>query len=585
VLGEERQEAGVGGGVGRVGDLECGLDDLHLVLDEPVHPEDAHVGHQGGPDERLGSIAAPRQFGPSDQVGLGPGVTGAVLRVAESHQEVGALGVGPVERVGRVEGDLVVAGSLGRGEVLEGVVTGGLRPVERLLGQAGQGAVPGQLQYDVRVEGLPVLGQGTHRPLVHPGTGGRADLRVQRIGHEAVHEPHRPSHRSQIDQDPRRHGGIEGADHRRLRHVERLEQDVLRELRPEHRCCGQHREDVGAEGLHPAPDDLAEAGRHAVGRHRRRRSVEASGCTNCPAQVHPVADQLRGVQGVPGRVVTQSPGDTAQLGIIYRIAGGDDEFGQPGLVQSGQLQMTDLAPVEVGERSPQLLGHLLPGVTAAHHDQDRRVGQRPDQVAEEEEGGRLRPLEVVEDEDQRSSDRQSTQEVGGGVEGQEPFGGVVRTGRRRGCRHPGAQPGAEPRQFATDVGHMLPQQVEGCMLDARVEHRTERFERHAGLVTAAVQHGGSGRGRHGLGELGQQRRLSHPRFTAHHDAPQAGRTDQRQLRPEYLLFGGAADERHRVCQVGRQWNVQCFGWRRRLLVCVDTVPPGRHPAFCPDDLG
>ena len=35
MLGEERQEAGVGGGVGRVDDLECRLDDLHLVLDEP----------------------------------------------------------------------------------------------------------------------------------------------------------------------------------------------------------------------------------------------------------------------------------------------------------------------------------------------------------------------------------------------------------------------------------------------------------------------------------------------------------------------------------------------------------------------
>ena len=88
-----------------------------------------------------------------------------------------------------------------------------------------------------------------------------------------------------------------------------------------------------------------------------------------------------------------------------------------------------------------------------------------------------------------------------------------------------------------------------------------------------------------MGEFGQQRRLAHPRFTTHHDAPHSRLPHQGQLGPEHLLLGVAADERRPMDQIGRQWNVQLPDGRRHPVVGVDTVPRGRHPAFDPDDLG
>ena len=88
-----------------------------------------------------------------------------------------------------------------------------------------------------------------------------------------------------------------------------------------------------------------------------------------------------------------------------------------------------------------------------------------------------------------------------------------------------------------------------------------------------------------MGELGEQRCLAHPRFPAHHDAPQAGLFHQSQLRPEDLQLDGAADERDAVRQICRQRYVNGPDRRRCLGGRIDAVPPGGHPTFDPDDLG
>jgi len=349
--------------------------------------------------------------------------------------------------------------------------------------------MPGQLQNNIGMKRVTILRQDTHNPFVHAGTTGRADLRIHRVGDQRVHESHRPSHRSHVDEDPRRHGGVEGSEHRRFRQVERLEKDILRELQPENGCGSQHGEHVLAEGPHPAPHDLAEAGRNTFGHHHRGAPLLALTRTGRPAQVHPVTDQLRSVERVSCRLVPQSPGDTAQLGIRCRTRGRDDQLSQLSLVQACQSEVSHLATLELGESSSQLVGYLLSWIAPAHEDQDRSVSQCPDELTEEEERRRFCPLQVIENEDQRSTAGDSTQEINGGVECEEPFGGVVRTGRRWRRHHSRHQPGAEPRQLAAKVGHMLGQEVEGCVLDARVEHRSERFKRHACLVAASVEHG------------------------------------------------------------------------------------------------
>jgi hypothetical protein len=137
--------------------------------------------------------------------------------MAESHQKIGALCVGSVQRLGRFQRDLVVVRRLSRSEVLEGMVAGGHRPVECLFGQAGQRAMPGQLQDDIGMKTLIILREGTHDTFVLAGTTRRADLRIHRVGDKRMHESHGPTDGSQIDEDPCRHGGVEGSDHRCFR--------------------------------------------------------------------------------------------------------------------------------------------------------------------------------------------------------------------------------------------------------------------------------------------------------------------------------------------------------------------------------
>ena len=49
--------------------------------------------------------------------------------------------------------------------------------------------------------------------------------------------------------------------------------------------------------------------------------------------------------------------------------------------------MTDLAPLEFGEGSSQLVGYLLPWIAPAHEDEDRSVSQCPHELAKEDERG------------------------------------------------------------------------------------------------------------------------------------------------------------------------------------------------------
>ena len=80
-LGQESQEAGVGGGVSRVGDLQRGFDDFRL-LNERAYPTNTEVGHQCGSDQCVALAAAPGQLGPSADVDLSLRVTRSKLRMA-----------------------------------------------------------------------------------------------------------------------------------------------------------------------------------------------------------------------------------------------------------------------------------------------------------------------------------------------------------------------------------------------------------------------------------------------------------------------------------------------------------------------
>jgi hypothetical protein len=113
--------------------------------------------------------------------------------------------------------------------------------------------------------------------------------------------------------------------------------------RTENGCGRQHSKYVLAEGSDPAPYDLAEAGRDAFGHHHRRAALPTLARPSLPTQVHPMTDELRGIEWISCCLLPQSPGDATWFRIGRRACGCDDELRQLGLVEARQLEVTDLA--------------------------------------------------------------------------------------------------------------------------------------------------------------------------------------------------------------------------------------------------
>ena len=117
----------------------------------------------------------------------------------------------------------------------------------------------------------------------------------------------------------------------------------------------------------------------------------------------PVPDELRRVQRVAGRVVAQSRRDRGRA----RAGLDRHEVGEVGVVEAAQRDALRVAPVEVGEHEPQLVGHVLGAVAKAHDQQHRGVDQRAREVTQQRQRGRLRPVQVVEHHDERRRRRRS----------------------------------------------------------------------------------------------------------------------------------------------------------------------------------
>ena len=143
-----------------------------------------------------------------------------------------------------------------------------------------------------------------------------------------------------------------------------------------------------------------------------------------------VADELHRVERVAGGLVVQLR-QHVRAGLLAGAGDGPDHAGQLGVVEAGQRDPPASAPVEVGERRPELGGRLRRGVAVAGDDEHGRVDQGPAEVSEQEQRGGLGPVEVVEDQGQRAARRDPAEEVGDRLEQLVALGGVVAGERRR----------------------------------------------------------------------------------------------------------------------------------------------------------
>ena len=101
-----------------------------------------------------------------------------------------------------------------------------------------------------------------------------ADVGVQRVRDERVHELQRPADRAGVDQQATSCRGIERLDHDRFGEADHVEEHVFVEVDAEHRRGGEHLCRVFTERVDAAPDDVAQAGRHGAGSRSKPVSVQ-----------------------------------------------------------------------------------------------------------------------------------------------------------------------------------------------------------------------------------------------------------------------------------------------------------------------
>ena len=340
-------------------------------------------------------------------------IAGAVLGGSEPHEEIRALGVGTIERGRQFERGSIVVRRLGGREVIEGVVAGAGRPALRLGRQAGEHTMRCELYDYIGGGRLGVFFQRAHDQSVDAGAPRRSELGVQRIRDQRVHESHRSTHLSGVYEQPGTDRRVERVGYHRPRELRDVGEQILPKLDAEHRRRRQHVGGVVTQCLHANPHDVAES----------LRNVRWSGGSDRVAfdasRLDPVPNQLRGIQRVPGRLVAQPFGKGVPPVTGRQRRRNRHEVGELDCVEAGELQSTTLPALEVGERETQLIGLPLARIPMAAHEKNRSVGERLRDVAQEQEGGRFRPLEVVEHQHQRSAGRDPAQQVGGRFEREE----------------------------------------------------------------------------------------------------------------------------------------------------------------------
>ena len=246
------------------------------------------------------------------------------------------------------------------------------------------------------------------------------------------------------------------------------------------------------------------------------------------------------------------PRDRFDPGAWYFEVPAIAELRDIGLREPREPQPDDaFGPVDVDERRGELRGDVGLVVAEGRHDQHPRRGTRPDEMAHEPERRRVRPVDVLEDDEERPLRADADEQVGD--RRVQPVALGVRIGRRRRGRvaDTGREPREEARQLAATLGEVRAQRVRIGVAHEVLECRRERpVGRADGGVAVAVEHrcalGGdlAGELAHepalaGAGLAGEKRRA----------APFPGGTGQE--RPERRELPRASCERERRSQAKR----------------------------------
>lgn len=249
-----------------------------------------------------------------------------------------------------------------------------------------------------------------------------------------------------------------------------------------------------------------------------------------------------------------------------------------------------MPPFEPGDRRAQFVGSLLARFPECDDQQQRCVDKGVAQRAEQLNRGRLRPMEIIEDDDYRLSSCHSSKEVGDRLEQQVALGALVDV-RRRSDRETVGEMRSDAKQISAATRNMRAEQVDRRMFDQPANQPDERLHGDGGtFVTSSVEDGCSQRVVQLASERGDECRLADPRFPGDDRRAHPGHSRLRQIGCQQVQLSGPTDQ----CSIPSEFAVQrdcCRVWRLFQLsskrrdhrvpvgTCIDPVPTSRHTPF------
>ncbi len=355
---------------------------------------------------------------------------GRSLRRPEADEQVDAerrvLGLGVLEQV---QGPAVEAGCLVESRPIEGL---GPRPGVVVQARSSPPAVAASAKWWARAVMSPGRRRSIDSPIlqVHPHPPGGTHLLQQGRADEGVDEA--VATRSGLLDEAGVDGDVQGLEHVVLVAVDQVDQHGEVDVPADDRRPAEHVVDLVGQAGHPAADHLPYplGDGHVLQVHGRLPHAVA---LDDGAGLRQVAQDLAHEEGVALGLGVHGRGE-GPLGVVQFLArrGGDERLDLLG-GEPGQREALDPGrPAQVGEQLAQRMGPVQVGVAVGADDQDPTGLLGPEEVAQEEQRGLARPVQVVEDQ------HEAVGLCGGGEPGRRSprrVGGARRR-RRRGSARP-----------------------------------------------------------------------------------------------------------------------------------------------------
>ena len=242
--------------------------------------------------------------------------------------------------------------------------------------------------------------------------------------------------------------------------------------------------------------------------------------------------------------------------LLLAPGGSLDELGNLDFAQTAELESHHVVrATQVGERVRQFRGNVRLGVAKGGEHEQARVGRGPRQVPEEQQRRRVRPVPVLEHEQQRTPPRRRGEEVAD--DRMKPVTLGVGVGRN-GVGQPFDTKGQlreQAGELAARRPEVVPERVDVAPAHELLECLHERpVRRPHHRVARAVENDDPVRGCL-PGELADETALARARLAADQRDPAALGRQVRHERPEGRELTSPADEGIRGAEPQRAWEL------------------------------